>query len=64
MDPKFKKVLVDQAQDSKGPPAIANWDAYTKDIDNVIQMAVLQGVDPKAGLLDVKKELERASSGR
>jgi len=64
MNPKFKKVLVDQAEDSKGPPAIANWDAYTKSIDNVIQRAVLQGVDPKAGLADVKKELEFAASKR
>ncbi|MCX5679461.1 MAG: extracellular solute-binding protein [Candidatus Omnitrophica bacterium] len=64
MDPKFKKVLVDQAEDSKGPPAIANWDAYTRYIDNVIQRSVLQGVDPKAGLSDVKRELERAASKR
>lgn len=64
MEPKFKKILIDQAEDSKGPPAIANWDAYTKQIDNVIQRAVLQGVDPKAGLLDVKRELERAAADR
>ena len=62
MDPKFKKVLFDQAQDSKGPPAIANWDAYTRIIDNVIQRAVLQGLDPKGGLSDVKRELKRALS--
>lgn len=61
MDLKFKKILFDQALDSKGPPAIVNWDAYTKNIDNVIQRAVLQGLDPKAGLSDVKKELERAA---
>ena len=64
MDPKLKKVFVDQAEDSKGPPAIANWDAYTKHIDDVIQKAVLQGTDPKAGLSEVKKELERAVSKR
>ncbi len=64
MDPRFKKILIDQAEDSKGPPAIANWDAYTKNIDNVIQRAVLQGLDPKAGLSDVKKELQRASAKR
>ncbi len=64
MDPEFKKVLFAQAEDSKGPPAIANWDAYTRDIDNVIQRAVLQGVDPQAGLSGVKKELERAASKR
>lgn len=62
MNPKFKKVLFDQAEDSKGPPAIANWDAYTRHIDNVIQRTVLQGVDPKAGLSDVKGELEHAAS--
>ena len=64
MDPNFKRVLFDQAEDSKGPPAIANWDAYTKNIDNVIQRMVLQGIDPKAGLADVKKELERAAAKR
>jgi len=62
MDPVFKKVLVDQAEDSKGPPAVANWDAYTRHIDNVIQKAVLQGTDPKTGLSDIKKELELAVS--
>lgn len=64
MDPKFKKVLIDQAEDSKGPPAIANWDAYTKNIDGVIQRSILQGVDPKKGLSEVDKELERAVSAR
>ena len=58
MDVKFKKVLIEQAEDSKGPPAIANWDAYTRELDNVIQKAALQGVDPEIGLSEVKKELE------
>lgn len=62
MEPKFKKILFDQAEDSKGPPAIANWDAYTRHIDNVIQRAILQGDDPKAGLSEVKKALELAVS--
>jgi len=64
MDPKFKKVLFDQAEDSKGPPAIANWDAYTRHIDNVIQKAVLQGEDPKAGLYEIKKALRLTASKR
>jgi len=58
MDPALKKVLVLQAEDSKGPPAIANWDSYTKGIDNAIQKTVLQGADPSIELAAVKKELQ------
>ena len=61
MSPELKKVLVLQAEDSKGPPAIANWDSYTKAIDNAVQKVVLQGADPKVELAAAKKELERRS---
>jgi len=60
MDPALKKVLFFQAEDSKGPPAIANWDSYTKSIDNAIQKVVLQGADPETELVVAKKELARA----
>lgn len=64
MDPAFKRVLVDQAEDSKGPPAIVNWDACTRSIDSAIQRTILQGADPKSELSKVKKELEWAASKR
>jgi ABC-type glycerol-3-phosphate transport system substrate-binding protein len=64
MDPKFKKVLMDQAEDSNGPPAISDWDSCTRYIDSVIQEVVLQEADPKIGLKKVQQELEWAATKR
>lgn len=57
MDPDFKRVLVEQANDAKGPPPVANWDAYSRYIDEPIQRVVLQGADPKTELDAAKKNL-------
>lgn len=61
MDPGLKSVLIEQAEDSKGPPAIVNWDSYTKNIDNAIQETVFQGADPGAELAEAGKYLEQAT---
>jgi len=57
MDAEFKRVLVEQANDAKGPPPVANWDAYTRYIDEPIQKVILQGADPKTELDAAKKNL-------
>ncbi len=59
MRPEFKKVLVAQANDAKGPPAMANWDAQTKYVDEAIQKVILQNADPKRELEIAKERLVR-----
>ncbi|MFA6079133.1 MAG: extracellular solute-binding protein [Candidatus Omnitrophota bacterium] len=60
MDKKFKEVLVKQADDSKGPPSVANWDSTAKYIDDAIQKIVLQNADVKKELEFAKEQLEKA----
>jgi len=55
MDPKFKAVLVEQANDAKGSPPVGGWDSESKYIDEAIQKVVLQNSD-------VKKELDNANT--
>jgi len=57
MDPEFKKVLVAQAEDAKGPPAVANWDSASKYIDEAIQKIILQHSDPVKELGAAKRGL-------
>ncbi|MDD5496796.1 MAG: extracellular solute-binding protein, partial [Candidatus Omnitrophica bacterium] len=64
MDPQFKKVLVAQAKDSKGPPSVANWDANTKFVDEAIQKVILQNADPKKELEIAREGLTRALKKR
>jgi ABC-type glycerol-3-phosphate transport system substrate-binding protein len=59
MDEEFKKVLVLQANDAKGPPPVANWDTGTKPIDDAIQRVVLQNSDVKKELANARVELSR-----
>jgi len=59
MDEGFKKVLVDQANDAKGPPAVANWDFCTKYVDEAIQKVILQNADPEKELKATKERLEQ-----
>lgn len=59
MSPEFKKVLVAQANDAKGPPAVANWDAQTKYVDEAIQKVILLGADPKKELEIAKDKLTK-----
>jgi len=57
MNEEFKKVLISQANDAKGPPPVANWDSCTKYIDEAIQKVILQKADPKTELSSAKKYL-------
>ena len=59
MNPAFKKVLVDQANDAKGPPSVANWDANSKYIDEAIQKVILRNDDPAKELGFAKEALAR-----
>lgn len=59
MDPEFKKVLVAQANDAKGPPPVANWDFSSKYIDEAIQKIILKNQDAKIELGIAGKNLER-----
>ena len=59
MNPDFKKVLVSQAHDAKGPPSVAHWDTSAKYVDEAMQMVILQGTDPKTELDKAKINMER-----
>lgn len=59
MNPEFKNVLVAQANDAKGPPAVANWDSCSKYIDEAIQKVILKGAVPKKELEIAKEHLVR-----
>lgn len=59
MDPGFKRVLISQAQDAKGPPPIANWESAAKYIDEAIQKVILQNGDPKKELDTANRQLSR-----
>ncbi|MGB2601606.1 MAG: extracellular solute-binding protein [Candidatus Omnitrophota bacterium] len=62
MDPAFKRVLVQQAKDAKGPPPVLAWDSSTRFVNHAIQMVVLKGADPseelKKATLQMQKELD------
>jgi len=60
MDDRFKDVLVMQANDSKGPPPVANWDSNTKYIDEAIQKVILQNADPRRELKVAQDQLTSA----
>ncbi len=64
MDKSFKEVLVRQANDSKGPPSVVNWDSTAKYIDDAIQRVVLQNGDAKKELEFAKQQLEKALNRR
>lgn len=57
---EFKKVLIAQANDAKGPPSIVNWDGYTRTIDEAMQRVILQNGDPKTELAKTKEQLDKA----
>lgn len=60
MDGEFKRVLFEQANDAKGPPPVAGWDACAKYVDEAIQKVILQNADPKKELDAAKEELLKA----
>lgn len=59
MDPRFKKVFVAQANDSKGPPPVTNWDALSKYVDEAIQKIILQNRDVEKELKEAKERISR-----
>ncbi|MDP3730505.1 MAG: extracellular solute-binding protein [Candidatus Omnitrophota bacterium] len=59
MDQKFKDVLVAQANDAKGPPAVASWDSCAKYVDEAIQKVILRKADAKKELGIAKTQLEK-----
>lgn len=59
MDKEFKDILFNQANEAKGPPALAEWDSAAKYMDNAIQRVILRGADARAELGRARVELER-----
>ncbi len=59
MKAEFKSVLVTQANDAKGPPAVARWDSCAKYIDEAIQKIILQNADVKKEMNIAKGHLVR-----
>lgn len=57
MEESFKKVLVEQAEDAKGPPPVGSWDSAAKYVDEAIQKVILQKADPKKELETAKKHI-------
>ena len=58
MESEFKRTLVEQANDAKGPPPVASWDSAAKYVDEAIQKVVLQNGDPAKELEIAKGHLE------
>ncbi len=58
MNPEFKRVLISQALDSKGPPPVLGWDSMTRFIDGAIQKIVLKNEDIQKDLNDVQSQLD------
>jgi len=58
MEENMKKVLLTQAHDAKGPPAVIGWDGVTRYIDEAIQKIVLKGAKPEDELRSVKARLD------
>jgi ABC-type glycerol-3-phosphate transport system substrate-binding protein len=54
MDPEFKRVLIAQALDAKGPPPVLGWDTTTRHINRAIQKIVLKNADIKEELKTLK----------
>lgn len=54
----FKEVLLEQAKDAKGPPAVLSWDASTRHVNYAIQRVVLQNADAAAELRRANQELQ------
>ncbi len=59
MDTGFKKVLVEQAKDAKGPPPVLAWDASTRFLNEAVQMVVLKGASASSELQKATKKMQR-----
>ncbi|MFC1548853.1 extracellular solute-binding protein [Candidatus Omnitrophota bacterium] len=59
MDPDFKRVLVEQAKDAKGPPPVLSWDASTRFVNHAIQMVVLKAADAAEELKKATKQMQK-----
>ncbi len=60
MKPAMKAVLLEQAKDAKGPPAVKGWDETTHVLEEAIQRVILQEADPKAELARAHEALTQA----
>lgn len=60
MEAGMKAVLQQQAQDAKGPPAIAGWNEITHVLETAIQRTVLHAADPRAELTQVTAAMTQA----
>lgn len=53
----FRKVLVSQLKDAKGPPAVLGWDDSTKFIVESIQNVIIAGEDPQQEMNKCTKKM-------
>ncbi len=59
MDPAMKSVLIQQAQDAKGPPIVPGWNESTSLVEAAIQQVILHDADPQAALREAAKGMTR-----
>ncbi len=60
IEPGMKSVLITQAQDAQGPPAVPGWTETTNLLEAAIQRVILRGQDPNAELSAVNQAMDRA----
>ncbi|MBI2885379.1 MAG: extracellular solute-binding protein [Candidatus Omnitrophica bacterium] len=59
MDAAMKSVLIQQAQDAKGPPSVPGWNESTSLVESAIQRVILHEADPQAALREAAKHMVR-----
>ena len=60
LDPTMKAVLIKQAGEAKGPPAVPGWTETTHLLEAAIQRVILRGQDPGSELSSVNQAMTRA----
>jgi ABC-type glycerol-3-phosphate transport system substrate-binding protein len=58
MDVDYKRILQQQAKDSKGPPPVLSWDSSARFINHAIQMVVLRNADPAVVLKKAQNDMQ------
>jgi ABC-type glycerol-3-phosphate transport system substrate-binding protein len=53
-----KRILQQQAKDSKGPPPVLSWDSSARFINHAIQMVVLKNAEPGRVLEKAENDMQ------
>lgn len=59
LEEELKEVLMEQAQDAKGPPAVRSWDSSTRHVNYAVQKVILRDSDSAEELRRANKEIQR-----